>query len=158
MTLPEDPSLQSPSYVAAAFFAALHGARWEDAVALVDEQMVAKFHEAEVASLLSRAQIRAEFRRMRDGDNIAVGYSPDPAKNALLLREFAEMPVLGIEGVGTIANYAALSPPELLARHLEAGNGPVYRFAPSILTRIKKSLESQPESAAAESFPPTRAS
>ena len=153
MTLPEHPSLSSPADVAAAFFAALHDARWYDAVALVDEKVLAEFHARELASLLSQAQLRAEFRRMRDGGSGGVGYSPDPATNAVLLEEFSEMPVLGIEGVRTIGNYAALSPAELLARHLEAGNGPVYRFAPSMLARFKREAESRPGSQLPEAFP-----
>ncbi len=144
MNSKEYPPLRSASQVAAAFFAALHDARWDDAVAMVDEQVRAEFHEAEVADLLARAQHRAEFRTMRDGGTGGVGYSPDSVANAALLGEFGEMPVLGIEGVGTIADYAALPPADLLARHLEAANGPVYRLAPSILARVKKHIESQP--------------
>jgi hypothetical protein len=44
MTLPEHPSLSSPADVVAAFFAALLDARWYDAVALVDEKVLAEFH------------------------------------------------------------------------------------------------------------------
>ena len=153
MTLPEFPSVSSPADVAAAFFAALHDARWSDAVALVDDKTVAEFHAREVASVLSQAQLRAEFRRIRDGGEGGVGYSPDPATNAVLLEEFSEMPVLGIEGVHTIGNYAALPPADLLARHLEAGNGPVYRFAPSLLARFKREAESRPDSQFPEAFP-----
>lgn len=153
MTFPEHPSLSSPAEVAAAFFAALHDAHWYDAVSLVDEKVLAEFHAAEVASLLSQAQLRAEFRRMHDGRSGGVGYSPDPATNAVLLEEFSEMPVLGIEGVGTIGNFAALSPAELLARHLEASNGPVYRFAPSMLARFKRKAESFAGSQFPEAFP-----
>jgi hypothetical protein len=153
MTLAEPPSLSSPAKVAAAFFAALQDARWYDAVALVDEKVLAEFHAREVASLLSKAELRAEFRRMRDGGRGGVGYSPDPATNAVLLETYSEMPVLGIEGVHTIGNYAALSPAELLARHLEAGNGPVYHFAPSLLARFKKEAESRPDSQLPEAFP-----
>jgi hypothetical protein len=153
MTHREQPPILSPSEVATAFFGALHEARWDDAVALVDEQVLAEFHAAEVASLLSQAQLRAEFRRMRDGGSGGVGYSPDPATNAVLLEEFSEMPVLGIEGVRTIGNFAALSSAELLARHLEASNGPVYRFAPSMLARFKREVESRPGSQLPEAFP-----
>ena len=153
MTFPEHPPLSSPADVATALFAALHDARWSDAVALVDEKVQAEFHASEVASLLSQAQLRVQFRRMRDGGSGGVGYSPDPATNAVLLEEFSEMPVLGIEGVRTIGNYAALSPADLLARHLEAGNGPVYRFAPSMLARFKREAESRPGSQLPEAFP-----
>jgi len=152
MTFPEHPSQSSPADVAEAFFAALHDARWYDAVALVDQKVLAQFHATEIASLLSQAQLRAEFRRMRDGGGGGVGYSPDPSMNAVLLEELSEMPILGIEGVRTIGDYAALSPAELLARHFEAGNGPVYRVAPSRLARIKRELESRPGSQLWEAF------
>jgi hypothetical protein len=133
--------MQSASAVAAAFFAALYGALWDAAAALVDEQARAEFREAEVADLLARAQKRKAFRNMRDGGSEGVGYSPDSSANAALLDEFGKMPVLGIEGVATIGDYAALPALELLARHLEAGNGPVSRYSPSILARIKDHLE-----------------
>jgi hypothetical protein len=153
MTFAGPPPLSSPTDVAAAYFAALHDARWYDAVALVDKQVQAEYHAREVANLLSQAQLRVEFRRMREGGSGGVGYSPDPATNAVLLEEFSEMPVLGIEGVRTIGNYAALSPADLLARHLEAGNGPVYRFAPSLLARFKREAASRPGSQMPETFP-----
>jgi hypothetical protein len=132
--------MQSATDVAATFFAALRGAMWDAAAALVDEQSRIEFHEAEVADLLARAQKRAAFRDMRDGGSEGVGYSPDSSSNAALLGEFGKMPVLGLEGVATIGDYAALPATALLARHLEAGNGPTARFSPSILARIKAHL------------------
>jgi hypothetical protein len=140
MTSREHPLMQSASQVAATFFAALHGEMWEAAASLVDEQARAEFHEAEVADLLARAQKRAAFRTMRDGASEGVGYSPDSSSNAALLGEFGKMPVLGLEGVTTIGDYAALPAIELLARHLEAGNGRISRFPPSMLARIRAHL------------------
>jgi hypothetical protein len=144
MTSDAHPLSQSATHVAAAFFAALHGGRWNDAVALVDEQARIEFHDSEVASLLARAQRRADYRRMRD-EGGGVGYSPDSSANAVLLAEYGEMPVKGIEGIATIADFAALSPAEDLARHLEAGNGPLHRFPPSILARMQAHAKLDPE-------------
>jgi hypothetical protein len=132
--------MQSASGVAATFFAALHDAMWDAAAALVDEHASVEFHEAEVADLLARAQKRAAFRNMRDGGSGGVGYSPDSSSNAVLLGEFGKMPVVGLEGVTTIGAYAALPATELLARHLEAGNGSISRFPPSMLARIRAHL------------------
>jgi len=109
----EDSALST----AAAFFAALHEARWADAASMVDSASAQATRDFRVGTLVVWAENRAEAAKVtRGGSGGMVAYGSDDATRPELIAHYGAMPVKGFGAARTLAQVAALAPREFLAR------------------------------------------
>lgn len=111
---------EAPAATAAAFFAALERSEWRAAASHVDPRTHARHQRIEVSMLLNWAEQRERIRVLaREGGSYAIVAS-DTVDTAAL-RKYGSTPVRGYRETPTLAQLAALSPAEFMARYLETG-------------------------------------
>lgn len=135
-SLAESPPSEA-AQVAAAFFDALADERWEDAARLVDPEAVEEFHRRQLEMLTHEPT-----ERPSEADLVEQMLRHDPEMPHEVAAYMARRSIESVEerddwlafhfaGVDSRAQALALSPLDLMARHLEAQD-PRYQFARSI--------------------------
>ena len=107
------------------FFGTLEAARWDAAAAMVDPGLAATFRNSELASLIAWARHRDAIIAMHQRGEGAVGWSSDGRVDAAIVDQYRATPLHGVPGVQTLADLAAMSPRDFIAKCLEASNGAI---------------------------------